>query len=72
MTLEKLTVKKFIAIVVLTILACLGLLYVMFWGLVLSGDLMTAWILGLAYAAAIITLCVASMLRKKLSWRPQK
>jgi hypothetical protein len=66
---EKLTVKRLIAAVVLTILAVLGWLYVMFWGLILTGNLMTAWILGLAYAVAVILLCAASTLRKKLTWR---
>jgi hypothetical protein len=66
---QKLTVKRLIAAVVLTILAVLGWLYVMFWGLILTGNLMTAWILGLAYAVAVILLCAASTLRKKLTWR---
>jgi len=66
---EKLTVKRLIAAVVLTILAVLGWLYVMFLGLILTGNLMTAWILGLAYAVAVILLCAASTLRKKLTWR---
>jgi len=61
---EKLTVKKTLAIIILTTLAVLAYLGVMFWGLLCTGSPALAWILGLVFAVAFILSCVVSILLK--------
>lgn len=57
---------KFLLIVIMTILAVLAWLGVMFWGLLSTGNLMYAWILGIVFVVAFI-LCgeVYTLLKRR-------
>ena len=62
---EKLTAKKVLAIVVLTTLAVLVYLGILIFSLPFTGNMMTSWILSLSFAAAVMLLCIASMLKTR-------
>ena len=62
---EKLTVKKILAIKILTTLAVLAMCGIMFVGLLFTGSLWLGWIFGLAFAVAVILYCVVSMLLER-------
>ena len=60
---SKLTIRKTLLAVVLTILATLGYCGIMLFSLPFTGNIMTSWILGLTFAASVILLCTSSMLK---------
>lgn len=55
---KKLTVKKVIAIVVLTVLGCLGLFGVMLTTLILTQSVTAVLIAEFIYAAMVVLLCI--------------
>jgi len=65
MTPQKLTVTRLIVGLVLTVLACLSWLTVMFLGLLFSGDLWTAWLIGVAYTVVFVLFGIGFMLWKR-------
>jgi len=67
MTSKKLTVKKVVVIVVLTVLACLGLFGVMFFTLILTQSATAVIIAEFIYAAMVMLLC--TVLGRKEGYR---
>lgn len=66
MTSKKLTVKKVVVIVVLTVLACLGYFGIIIFTLPFTASLQTSWILGLTYVVVFVILCtVPSWIKKR-------
>jgi len=69
---EKLTVKKALAIVVLTTLAVLGYGGIILFSLPFTGSIIVSWALGLTFALAVILYCTVSMLSARLERRNKK
>lgn len=68
---EKMTVKKALAIVVLTTLAVLGYGGIILFSLPFTGSIIVSLSLGLAFALAVILYCTVSMLLARLKRRNQ-
>jgi hypothetical protein len=69
MTTEKLTAKKVLLIMTLTVLSVLAYFGILIFSLPFTGNMMTSLILALSFATTVILFCIVTALRKK--WRAQ-